>query len=177
MSMNAEPENFDQLCRLLKLKRHESPPPRYFNDFSRQVIARIRTGSPAGRRESIEDTLSESPWVRRFWQAIENRPAISGLLTAAACALLVVGVFASDSAQPALNITADGMARIDSPEVGQAGLNSFAVPSPAPVGVLFADSANSTNPAAQLPPSRSLFGEFPTLGAPQRVNGMPIMPR
>ena len=42
MSMNAEPENFDQLCRLLKLKRHESPPPRYFNDFSSQVIARIR---------------------------------------------------------------------------------------------------------------------------------------
>ncbi len=174
MSMNAEPENFDKLCRLLKLKRHESPPPRYFNDFSSQVIARIRTGSPGGRRESIEDTLSESPWVRRFWQAIENRPAISGLLTAAACALLVVGVFASDGAQPSLNITADGMARIDSSEVGQVELNGFAVASSAPVGVLF---ANSTNPAAQLPPGRSLFSEFPTLGVPQRVDGMPIMPR
>ena len=138
------------------------------------MIARIRTGSIGGRRESIEDTLSESPWMRRFWQAIEHRPAISGLLTAAACALLVVGVFASDSAQPALSITADGMARINLPKINQAGLNSFALPSPAPVGVLF---ANITNPAAQLPPSRSLFDEFPTLGAPQRVNGMPIMPR
>ena len=174
MSMNAEPENFDQLCRLLKLKRHESPPPRYFNDFSSQVILRIRVGTPTGRLESFEDTLSESPWVRRFWQAIEHRPAMSGLLTAAACALLVIGVFASDSAQPTLNITADGMARIDSPEIVQAGLNSFAVPSPAPVGVLF---ANSTNPAAQLPPGRSLFDEFPSLGAPQRVNGMLIVPR
>ena len=174
MSMNAEPEDFDKLCRLLKLKRHESPPPRYFNDFSSQVIARIRSGTPSLRRESIEDTFSESPWVRRFWQAVEHRPAISGLLTASACALLVVGIFASDSAQPTLKITADGMARLDAPEIGSAGLHNFAMPSPAGVGLLF---ANITNPAAQLPPNHSLFEEFPTLGAPQRVNGMPIIPR
>ena len=174
MSMNDEPENFGQLRRLLKLKRHESPPPRYFNDFSSQVILRIRAGTPAGRLESFEDTLSKSPWVRRFWQAIEHRPAMSGLLTAAACALLVVGVFASDNARPTLNLTADGMARIESPEMGQSEQNSFAAPRPAPTGLLF---ANSTNPAAQLPSGRSLFDEFPSLGAPQRVNGMPIVPR
>jgi hypothetical protein len=174
MSMNAEPENFDQLRRLLKLKRHESPPPRFYNDFSSQVILRLRTGPPGGRAELVEAAISESPWVRRFWQAIETRPAVSGLLTAGACALLVVGVLASDNARPTLNFTAEGMAGIELTEPNQPGLNSFAAARPAPVGVLF---ANSTNPAAQLPPGRSLFDEFPSLGAPQRVNGMPIMPR
>jgi hypothetical protein len=175
MSMNAEPENFDQLRRLLKLKRHESPPPRYYNDFSSQVILRLRTGLSGGRAELVEAAISESPWVRRFWQAIENRPAVSGLLTAGACALLVVGVLASDNARPTLNFTAEGMAGIiELPETNQSESNSFDAARPGSAGVLF---ANSTNPAAQLPPGRSLFGEFPSLGAPQRVNGMPMVPR
>ena len=174
MSMNAEPEIFDQLCRALKLKRHELPPPRYFNDFSAQVIARIRAGAPAGRLESFEVNVSQSPWMRRFWRAIEHRPAVAGLLTAGACALLVVGIFMSDSERPTLNITADGMAKIESPEAGQLGQNSFAAAGVAPGGLLF---ENSTNPAIQLSPGPSLFAEFPKLGIPQRVNGMPIGPR
>ncbi len=174
MSMNVEPENFDQLCRALKLKRHELPPPRYFNDFSSQVISRIRTGTAGGRLETFENAVSESPWVRRFWQAIEHRPAVSGLLTAAACALLVIGVFASDNTRPTLNLTGDRMAGIEALATSQSEPNSLAAAAPAPTGLLF---ANSTNPTVQLPPGRSLFGEFPSLGTPQRVNGVPIGPR
>ena len=36
ISMNSENDNFDQIQRMLKLKRYEQPPPRYFNDFSSQ---------------------------------------------------------------------------------------------------------------------------------------------
>ncbi len=174
MSMNAEPENFDRLRRLLKLKRHEAPPPRYFNDFSGQVISHIRAGTPGGRFGSFEDVISQSPWAQRLWRMIEQRPAVSGLLTAAVCGLMVVGVFASDNTRPTLNITPDGMARLESPETAQSEPINFAAVSPAPTGLLF---ANSTNPTAQLSAGRSLFDEFPNLGAPQRVNGMPIGPR
>ncbi|MBP9902509.1 MAG: hypothetical protein V9H26_03585 [Verrucomicrobiota bacterium] len=174
MSMNAEPENFDQLCRLLKLKRHESPPPRYFNDFSSQVVARIRAGSAGGRLESPDGVVAGPRWLRQFWRVIEQQPAVSGMLTAAACGLLVVGVFVSDNARPTLNITADGMAKFEAPVTGPAEANRFAAAGPTARGELF---ANSTNPAIQLRPGPSLFSEFPTLGAPQRVNGMPLAPR
>jgi len=159
---------------LLKLKRHEAPPPRYFNDFSGQVISRIRAVTPGGRFESFEDIVSQSPWMRRFWQVIEHRPAVSGLFTAAVCGLLGVGIFMSENAPRTLNITADGIDKVEATGPGQSGQNSFAAARPAPSGLLF-DS--STNPAIQLRPGPSLFGEFPNLGAPQRVNGMPIEPR
>lgn len=169
--MNTEQENFDQLLRLLKLKRHEPPPPRYFNDFSSQVLSRIRAGTPGGRFESFDDIVFQSPWVQRFWRAIEHRPAVSGLFTAAICGLLVVGVFMSDNTPPSLVITTDGMARVESSAPGQPEQDSLAAAGTAPGGLLF---ENSTNPAIQLRSGPSLFGEFPKLGAPQRVNGMPI---
>src|SRR5258706_288966 len=39
--MNPNTENFDQLRKLLALKRYELPPPRYFNEFSGRIMARL----------------------------------------------------------------------------------------------------------------------------------------
>jgi len=71
-------ENFDGLRRLLGLKRHEQPPPRYFDEFSSRVLARIEAG---------EVRLS---WWERF--GIDLRPALAAAMGVLACGLVVYGV-------------------------------------------------------------------------------------
>ena len=41
--MNLNEENFDSLRKLLALKRHEQPPPGYFNDLPGRISARLAT--------------------------------------------------------------------------------------------------------------------------------------
>jgi len=76
--MDSPSDQFDSLARLLRLKRHEQPPPRYFNDFSSQVIARIERG---------EIRVS---WWERF--GFDLRPAMAAAAGAMACGLIIYGV-------------------------------------------------------------------------------------
>jgi hypothetical protein len=101
--MNGDPENFESLRRLLALKRHESPPPGYFNDFSRRVMARIEAG------EQGADSASWRTWLQRVWTALEARPAFAGAFGAAVCAFLVMGLLNSEDA-PVVTIRPDPVA-------------------------------------------------------------------
>jgi hypothetical protein len=71
-------ENFDSIRVLLRLKRYEQPPPRYFNEFSCIVIARIE----AGERGHAS-----------FWErfGFDLRPVLAGALGATACGLVLFG--------------------------------------------------------------------------------------
>ena len=67
MNMDLPPENNDAIRRLLALKRHETPPPGYFRNFSSQVRARIeRDAAPAsgGLWERIAGFLGGTPMWR-----------------------------------------------------------------------------------------------------------------
>jgi hypothetical protein len=86
--MNENDNNFEALKRLMALKRHETPPPGYFNDFSSQVIARLRAG------EKAEPVLygrlfNEAPWVAAFVRYFGSKPAYVGAFSAAMCLLLL----------------------------------------------------------------------------------------
>ena len=93
-----EQENFDSLRRLLALKRHEQPPPRYFQNFSGHVIARIRAGERVDRSGFWESLSWEAPWLQRLWGSFESKPILAGALGMAVCGLLVSGIALSEKA-------------------------------------------------------------------------------
>lgn len=94
--MSQDTENFEQLRRLLKLKRYEQPPPRYFNDFSSQVIARVKRGERGDGYASVGRMLWEAPWLQRIWAAFEAKPILAGAFGLAVCATLITGVIYSE---------------------------------------------------------------------------------
>ena len=93
--MSQDTENFEQLRRLLKLKRYEQPPPRYFTDFSSQVIARIERGERGDGHALAGRMLWEAPWLQRIWAAFEAKPVLAGAFGVAVCATLITGVIRS----------------------------------------------------------------------------------
>jgi hypothetical protein len=92
MNMNTGSPNFSRLLSMLALKRYEQPPPGYFHGFSGQVISRIRAGERAADPNVLQLLLIEWPWLQRLWIGLESKPALTGLLGAAACVLLLVGL-------------------------------------------------------------------------------------
>jgi hypothetical protein len=78
-------ENFDQLRKLLALKRYEQAPPGYFNNFSSKVIARLLTA---------EASPSLSWWQKLGFQ-LDFKPALMCGLGVLVCGLLSAGVITS----------------------------------------------------------------------------------
>lgn len=105
MSMDPELQNVEQLRRLLALKRHEQPPPGYWENFSSKVVARIEAGEQGTPDSFAERLLHQFSFLQRFWAALESRPALAGAFGAAMCGLLIAGVLHSEDASPAAAIT------------------------------------------------------------------------
>jgi hypothetical protein len=79
--MKAAPEEFDALRKLLALKRHEQPPPGYFDQLPRAILARIEAGA-------LE---AESGFWEKLLNGITLRPAVAYSAVGIVCAGLVVG--------------------------------------------------------------------------------------
>src|SRR6266850_7387196 len=96
MSMYPDSQDFEQLRRVLALKRHEQPPPGYFHNFSREVIARIRAGDRAESSNVLARLFWDAPWLQRLWAALETKPVIAGAVGVACCAVLLVSIASFD---------------------------------------------------------------------------------
>jgi hypothetical protein len=99
--MNPEQDNYQAVQRLLALKRHEQPPPGYFENFSAQIIARIQAGERSAPDSFWEWLSLEASWLHRLWVALETKPVFAGALGAGVCGLLLAGVLYSQSIEPA----------------------------------------------------------------------------
>jgi hypothetical protein len=94
--MSAQQDDFEDLRRLLALKRHERPPPGYFQDFSGQVIARIHAGEAATSQSWAQRVLERAPWLQNLWDGFGARPIVAGAFGVSVCSLLVVGLISSE---------------------------------------------------------------------------------
>jgi len=153
-----EHENdFESLRRLLALKRHEVPPPGYFNQFSDLVVQRIRSGNQASRYS--EESLEQVPWLAKLLQLLNGKPVFAGGFAGALCLALFLGMIYADrpdlAPEPLLPASAN--------------TTSFAALSPAaalsqsasPIGIV-----SSTNPVLSIQPIAGNFGQPNPLAQP-----------
>ena len=83
--MASGPDNTQRLRRLLALKRHERPPPGFFDHFSAGVMARIRAGEFAS--DSLWERIClQNPCLGRLLSFSE---LLAGAAAVAVCGLLV----------------------------------------------------------------------------------------
>jgi len=95
--MSPIPDDFEQLRRLLALKRHEQPPPGFFHGFSRQVIVRIQAGELGDQSEASLWSFSGGSFLQRIWATLDARPVLAGAFGVAVCGFFVVGALLSDN--------------------------------------------------------------------------------
>lgn len=105
-----EQDSFEKLRRLLAIKRHEQPPPGYFDRFSRQVIARIQAGETAETESFFHRLFARAPRLQSLWQGFEAKPIVAGAFGIGVCSLLVVGLISSErvDSDPGLGPNAAG---------------------------------------------------------------------
>jgi len=109
--MNENENDFEALRRLLALKRHETPPPGYFESFPGAVMARLRA-SQSGTQDGVAERLADRlPWLFRMVQAFENKPAFATAFASALCLLLLGGIIFAErpevTVQPFMQLTQD----------------------------------------------------------------------
>lgn len=80
MSNTSRSKDCVKLRRLLALKRHELPPPGYFNTFHHEVV------------EKIEAMEARGPWWTRLMDAVVLRPTLAAGFAAVALGFYAVGL-------------------------------------------------------------------------------------
>jgi len=145
--MSAEQENFEALRKLLVLKKHEQPPPGYFDQFASEVRSRLAAGEH--RQTNLWRELGdEASWLQRLWAAFADKPALAGAFGMAVCALMLSGIYLSQKPEPVADTVVAEAWQLPAP----AGVSQPGMPSAAQTLL-----ASSTNPVPAVPVGGSLF--------------------
>jgi hypothetical protein len=155
IKMNENENNFEPLRRLLALKRNETPPPGYFDNFSSRVMSGIRARGAASReRTSVERLFNEAPWILKFLQIFEAKPAYAGGFASVLCLLLLLGIVYAQ--RP--DVTPQALSQINDQATGLVAV--------APSSLQGSTDLSNTNPAPSLQPVASFFNSQNSLAQP-----------
>ena len=114
--MNENENQFRSLRRLLVLKRHEIPPPGYFDHFSGSVMQGIREGRCREEDTLVGRLLTQAQWLEGVFRVFEAKPVFASGFVGAFCLLLFFGVIHAEHpdliAQPILSAPTDNAATL-----------------------------------------------------------------
>jgi hypothetical protein len=152
----SDSNHFHDVKRLLKLKRHEAPPPGYFNHFSGDVISRIRAGE--GREaEGFLAKFEGNSFMAGLVQLLHVKPGVLGGFATSLCLLLLIGVVMAertDDTSTASDITGLKIAPTDT-TLGTSPLGLAAVDSSTGITI-------SSNSMVSLQPTVATFSSQPS---------------
>jgi len=97
--MSTGTEDFEELRKLLKVKRYEQPPPGYFNGFSTRVMTRLERDcrSTPGLLDRLARTF---PWLKTTLRLLEQNPIGAGIFGVGVCGLVISGAAFSQIDKP-----------------------------------------------------------------------------
>ena len=156
--MNENENNFESLRRLLALKRYEMPPPGYYNNFSRQVLQRIRASHNEPSVNLFEELFDHAPWLARLVQALDVRPVLAGGFAGSLCMLLLFGIVYAE--RP--DITPQPLLEVANSSLSLAAVSPTALSQP----VEQSGIVSSAEPVFSLQPAASPFGQQNPLAQP-----------
>jgi hypothetical protein len=149
--MNQNHQEFEDLRKLMALKRHEQPPPEYLTRLHDNIIARIEEGE------------GEAGFWERFTSSFSLRPGMVyafGLTMCSAVGLSSLYMFNDDNAQTAQ--TTRGI--ISRPRVlAPAYASETAAPSDPAITLHVANWLRYTNPSVETPAQLTLFDTAPRM--------------
>ena len=159
--MNQSEHNFQDLKRLLKLKRHEVPPPGYFHGFSGDVIARIKAGDAGEALTFMESLQEKAPWLFNLVRLFEVKPAVVGGLATSLCVLMVFGLVLTENSETVATVEPTLGAQTDATVQAAQMASANGTPMSASGSGAIASSGitMSTNPVTSLQPMGGLFGQ------------------
>src|SRR5437762_11672445 len=134
--MNPSPQDFDQLRKLLALKRHEPPPPGYFNHFSDKIMARIEA----------EGLCIRTSWWQLLFPELNAMPVLACAYGLVIMGLLTIGVGISQSLDTEETVAPN----LGRPWFAQAPASDALLPVSVPVAQ--ASLTGQTNPASSVNP-------------------------